>query len=178
MAESITLARPYAKAAFEVALADKALAQWSEMLTTLAAVSADAKVSSLLKNPALTAKQQSDALLEICGDAISDKGQNMIKLLAENRRLGLVAQIRQIFEVFKAAQEKSIDVDVATAFEPSDALVEQLTQALQKRLDRQVKLHAHVDQRLIGGAVIRAGDTVIDNSVRGKLNKLAESLSS
>lgn len=178
MAESITLARPYANAAFEVALADKALAQWSDMLRTLAAVSADAKISRLLKNPALTAEQQSDALLSICGEEVSDKGQNMVRLLADNRRLALLPSIMQIFEVLKAAQEKSIDVDLSTAFALSDALLEQLTQALQKRLDRQVKLHTHVDAQLIGGAVIRAGDTVIDNSVRGKLNKLAESLSS
>jgi F-type H+-transporting ATPase subunit delta len=178
MAESITLARPYANAAFEVAVADKALAEWSGMLKTLAAVTADGKVSTLLKNPALTADKQSDALLAICGNDISAKGKNMIRLLADNRRLPLLPEISEIFEVLKAAKEKSIDVELATAFTLSDALVEQLTQALQKRLDRQVKLHTSVDQSLIGGAVIRAGDTVIDSSVRGKLNKLAESLSS
>ena len=102
----------------------------------------------------------------------------MVRLLADNRRLALMPSIMQIFEVLKAAQEKSIDVELSTAFALSDALLEQLTLALQKRLDRQVKLHTHVDAQLIGGAVIRAGDTVIDNSVRGKLNKLAESLSS
>lgn len=178
MAESITLARPYAKAAFEVAVADKALAEWSAMLGTLAAVAADAKVSSLLKNPSLTAEKQSDALLAICGDEVSDKGKTMVRLLADNSRLPLLPEIAQIFEVLKAAKEKSIDVELSTAFALSDVLLEQLTQALQKRLDRQVKLHTNIDQGLIGGAVIRAGDTVIDNSVRGKLNKLAESLSS
>ena len=178
MAESITLARPYANAAFEVAVADKALAEWSEMLKTLAAVAADDKVSSLLKNPALTAEKQSDALLAICGEEVTAKGKNMVRLLAENRRLPLLPEIAEIFDVLKAAKEKSVDVDLATAYALSDALVEQLTQALQKRLDRQVKLHTSVDQSLIGGAVIRAGDTVIDSSVRGKLNKLAESLSS
>jgi F-type H+-transporting ATPase subunit delta len=178
MAESITLARPYANAAFEVALADKALSDWSSALKTLAAVASDLKVSALLKNPALTAQQQSETLLQLCGDTVTGKCGNLIRLLAENRRLGLIPQITQIFEVLKAAQEKSIDVDLSTAFQLSDALLEQLTKALQKRLDRQVKLHTHVDPGLIGGAVIRAGDTVIDNSVRGKLNKLAESLSS
>lgn len=178
MAESITLARPYANAAFEVAVADKALADWSAMLGTLAAVAADVKVSSLLKNPSLTAEKQSDALLAICGEEVSDKGKTMVRLLADNRRLPLLPEIAQIFEVLKAAKEKSIDIELSTAYALSDALLEQLTQALQKRLDRQVKLHTSVDQGLIGGAVIRAGDTVIDSSVRGKLNKLAESLSS
>jgi F-type H+-transporting ATPase subunit delta len=178
MAESITLARPYANAAFEVAVAGNALAKWSDMLKTLASVASNDKVSQLLKNPALTAEQQSDALLSICGDEISDKGQNLIRLLAENRRLALLPQIAEIFEVLKAAKEKSVDVELSTAYALSDDLVQNLIKALEKRLDRKVKLHTIVDKRLIGGAVIRAGDTVIDNSVRGKLNKLAESLSS
>ena len=178
MAESITLARPYANAAFEVAAADNALAQWSQMLKILAAVSSQPKISELLKSPALTAEKQSDALLSICGDDVSDKGSNMVRLLAENRRLALLPQISELFDTLKDAREKSIDVEVSTAYALSDATVKSLTAALEKRLDRSVKLHSTVDQQLIGGVVIRAGDTVIDNSVRGKLNKLAESLSS
>ena len=178
MAESITLARPYANAAFEVAAADNALAQWSQMLKLLTAVTSQAKISTLLKNPALTAEKQSEALLSICGDNVSGKGSNMVRLLAENRRLALLPQISELFDTLKDAREKSIDVEVSTAYALSDATVKSLTAALEKRLDRSVKLHSTVDQQLIGGVVIRAGDTVIDNSVRGKLNKLAESLSS
>lgn len=178
MAESITLARPYANAAFEVAVAGRSLAKWSAMLKTLASVTANEKVSQLLKNPALTAEQQSAALLSICGTEINPKGKNLVRLLAENRRLALLPQISEIFEVLKAAKEKSVDVELSTAYTLSAALVKKLTKALEKRLDREVKLHTVVDKQLIGGAVIRAGDTVIDNSVRGKLNKLAESLSS
>ena len=178
MAESITLARPYANAAFEVAAADNALAQWSQMLKTLAAVSSQAKISELLKSPALTAQQQSDALLSICGDSVSGKGSNMVRLLADNRRLALLPQISELFDTLKDAREKSIDVEVSTAYALSDAVVTSLTAALEKRLDRTVKLHSTVNKQLLGGVVIRAGDTVIDNSVRGKLNKLAESLSS
>lgn len=178
MAESITLARPYANAAFEVAAADNALAQWSQMLQTLAAVTSQPRISELLKSPALTAEKQSEALLSICGDAISPKGSNMVRLLAENRRLALLPQISELFDTLKDAREKSIDVEVSTAYALNDATVKSLTAALEKRLDRSVKLHSHVDPQLIGGVVIRAGDTVIDNSVRGKLNKLAESLSS
>lgn len=178
MAESITLARPYANAAFEVAAAENALAQWSQMLKTLAAVASQAKISELLKSPTLTAEKQSAALLSICGDAVSGKGSNMVRLLAENRRLALLPQISELFDALKDAREKSIDVELSTAFALSDATVKSLTAALEKRLDRSVKLHSTVNQQLIGGVVIRAGDTVIDNSVRGKLNKLAESLSS
>lgn len=178
MAESITLARPYAKAAFEVAVADKTLTEWSDMLGTLASVSRDTKVSGLLSNPSLTADKQAAVLLDLCGDEVSGKGQQFVRLLAENGRLGLLPQVSELFDLLKAAQEKSVDVEMSTAFPLSDAVVEQLSAALQKRLERQVKLNTTVDEKLIGGVVIRAGDTVIDNSVRGKLNKLAESLSS
>jgi F-type H+-transporting ATPase subunit delta len=178
MAESITLARPYANAAFEVAAADNDLAQWSDMLKMLTAVTSQAKISDLLKRPALSAEMQSDALLQICGDTVSGKGGNLIRLLAENRRLALLPQISELFDTLKDAREKSIDVELSTAYALSDAVVASLTAALEKRLDRTVKLHSTVNKELIGGVVIRAGDTVIDNSVRGKLNKLAESLSS
>lgn len=178
MAESITLARPYANAAFQAAVAEDGLAQWSQMLRTLAAVSVNDKVSALLKHPSLTASQQSQALLDVLGDELTDKGANLIRLLADNRRLALLPQISELFEVLKANRERSVDVELATAYPLSDEVVAQLGQALQKRLDRQVKVRSHVDKHLIGGVVIRAGDTVIDNSVRGKLNKLAESLSS
>lgn len=178
MAESITLARPYAKAAFQVALAENGLAQWSQMLSTLAAVSAHDKVSALLSHPGLTAEQHTDVLRDILGDELTEKGQNLVNLLADNRRLALLPQIFELFEAHKAEHEKSVDVELTTAYALSDELVEQLANALQKRLEREVKIHSHVDKHLIGGVVIRAGDTVIDNSVRGKLNKLAESLSS
>ena len=178
MAESITLARPYANAAFEVAAVDNALAQWSLMLNTLAAVTSQAKISELLKSPALTAEKLSEALLLICGDSVSSKGSNLVRLLAENRRLVLLPQISELFDALKDAREKSIDVEISSAYALSDAVVASLTAALEKRLDRTVKLHRTVNKQLIGGVVIRAGDTVIDSSVRGKLNKLAESLSS
>lgn len=178
MAESITLARPYANAAFEIAAEDNALAQWSQMLRTLATVTADEKVSALLNSPALTADQQTEVLVSVIGDELTDKGRNLVNLLAANRRLALLPEISGIFDDFKAAREKSVDVELQTAYPISDAVVEQLRQALQKKLDRDVKVHSRVDQHLIGGVVVRAGDTVIDNSVRGKLNKLAESLSS
>jgi F-type H+-transporting ATPase subunit delta len=178
MAESITLARPYANAAFEVAAVDNALAQWSLMLKMLAAVTSQAKISELLKSPALTAEKLSEALLLICGDSVSSKGSNLVRLLAENRRLVLLPQISELFDALKDAREKSIDVEISSAYALSDAVVASLTAALEKRLDRTVKLHRTVNKQLIGGVVIRAGDTVIDSSVRGKLNKLAESLSS
>jgi F-type H+-transporting ATPase subunit delta len=138
MAESITLARPYANAAFEVAAVDNALAQWSLMLKMLAAVTSQAKISELLKSPALTAEKLSEALLLICGDSVSSKGSNLVRLLAENRRLVLLPQISELFDALKDAREKSIDVEISSAYALSDAVVASLTAALEKRLDRTV----------------------------------------
>jgi len=178
MAELITLARPYAKAAFEVALQDKDLDGWSKMLGLSAALSADKSVNALLSSPALAGTDQAQALIDVGGDEFVEKGQNFIHLLAQNKRLPLLPQISNLFEEFKANQEKTVDVEVTTAFEVSPEIAEKLAKALSKRLQREIKLETSVDKGLIGGAVIRAGDSVIDSSVRGKLTKLAESMNS
>lgn len=178
MAELTTLARPYAKAAFEVALEAGALESWSKMLGMSAAVTRDEAVSALLKSPSLTSEQVADAFVQVCGDELDAKGKNFVRLLAENRRLVLLPQIAQLFEVLKANQEKSVDVEVTTAFEISSDITSKLAQALKSRLKREINMVTRIDQTLIGGVVIRAGDTVIDSSVRGKLSKLAESMKS
>jgi F-type H+-transporting ATPase subunit delta len=178
MAESITLARPYARAAFEAAKADKDLGAWSRMLALLAAVSANEKVRTQLSTPSLTAEQQSALLITLTGNELTPRVQNLVNLLAENKRLVLLPEISEIFDALKANQEMTVDVELSTAFDLSKDVVTTLTQALQKRLDRQINLQTKVDRHLIGGAIIRAGDTVIDNSVRGKLTKLAEAMNS
>ena len=178
MAELITLARPYAKAAFEVAVQAKDLDGWAKMLRLGAALSADKSVSALLSSPALTHAEQAQTVIDIGGDEFSAKGQNFIHLLAKNKRLTLLPEISSLFEQLKANQEKTVDVEVTTAFEVSSEVAEKLAQSLGKRLQREIKLETFVDKSLIGGAVIRAGDSVIDSSVRGKLTKLAESMNS
>lgn len=178
MAELTTLARPYAKAAFQVALDDNALDDWSRMLSLVAAVTTEERVKLLLQAPALTSEQVADSFVEICGDELSDKGKAFIRLLSENKRLPLLGEILRIFEYLKGQQQKTIDVEVTTAYDISAELSEKLAAALSKRLQREIKLATTTDQELIGGAIIRAGDTVIDSSVRGKLAKLAESINS
>lgn len=178
MAESITLARPYAKAAFEVALAANELGDWSKSLRLLASVGADEVVRKKLLSPSLTATQQAETLIGVCGEELSPKTQNLVRLLAENKRLTLLDEISELFDTMKANQEKSIDVELSTAFELNKDVVNKITQALQTRLNRDIKLQTRVDRNLIGGAIIRAGDTVIDSSVRGKLTKLAEAMNS
>ena len=178
MAEPITLARPYAKAVFQVAVESNDLAGWSQMLRQIALVCKDERVATLLSSPIITAEEQAEKLIGLFGDALTPAAQNVVKVLAYHGRLTLIAEIVELFEALRAQQEKSVDAMVTTAFEVNDATVDALAAALTKSLNREVKLVANVDPSLIGGAIIRAGDTVIDSSVRGKLKKLAESINS
>ena len=178
MAELITLARPYAKAAFEVAMVDSGLENWSKMLAVVASIADNEVVAAMLSSPSLAAEQLAQSLIDVCGDELDGKGQNFIRLLAENKRLSLLPEISTLFEILKANQERAVDVEITTAFEISSEVSNQLAEALKTRLQREINLSTQVNQSLIGGAVIRAGDTVIDSSVRGKLTKLAESMNS
>lgn len=178
MAELSTLARPYAKAAFEYALAQQDLAGWSKQLATAAAVAQAPAVEKLLGSPSLTAEQRAKALLEVCGDALNDKGRNFLRVLAENKRLELLPQIQALFEQLKAQQEKSVDVDVVSAFELDGDTTARLATALRGKLQRDVTINSSVDASLLGGILVRAGDVVIDGSVRGRLAKLAQAMNS
>jgi F-type H+-transporting ATPase subunit delta len=176
MAELSTLARPYAKAAFEYAVEAKDLQGWSDSLALAASVAQQSAVEKLLSSPSVTAAKQADAVQDICGDELATACQNFISILSENRRLQLLPQISQQFEIMKANQEKAVDVDVVAAAKLNAAQKKTLSEALSAKLERKVNLQVSIDKSLIGGAVIRAGDTVIDGSIRGRLTKLAESL--
>lgn len=178
MAELSTLARPYAKAAFEYARAGNDLAGWSQQLATAAAVAATDTMVKVLGSPALTAEQRAQMLIDVCGDALDAKGRNFIKVLADNKRLSLLPEIQALYEELKANQEKSVDVDVVSAFPLDSAMTERLAQALRGKLQRDVTINASVDNALIGGVLVRAGDVVIDGSVRGRLAKLALAMNS
>ncbi len=178
MAELSTLARPYARAAFEYADAKGELQGWSKTLALLAAVVQQDTVERLLSSPSYTAKQQAEKLISVCGEDLSQQLKNYIGALSENRRLLLLPQIQQQFEVLKANREKSVDVTIESATELTVEQQEKLTKALSARLEREVYMQVSVDKSLLGGAVVRAGDTVIDGSIRGRLAKLAEALTS
>lgn len=178
MAELTTLARPYAKAAFEYAHAANELQTWSDMLGLAAAVAQQDGMVKVLASPSYTSEQKGSTFVDVCGDQLNEKGQNFVRVLAENHRLELLPVIDQLFDVFKANQEKSIDVNVATAFELTGDVQDKLAKALSAKLDREVKVSTSVDKSLLGGAVVRAGDTIIDGSVRGRLAKLAEAMNS
>ena len=178
MAELTTLARPYAKAVFAEAQEKSALDAWSSDLATLAAFAADADMAKVLVHPSLTAQQQAQALIDVCGDKLNDAAKNLVAVLAENKRLPLLPEIAALYEEFKAQLQNTVDVVVTSAFELSSEQAEKLAQALKAKLQCDVRMSSEVDESLIGGAIIRAGDLVIDGSVTGKLSKLAEAMKS
>jgi F-type H+-transporting ATPase subunit delta len=178
MAELTTLARPYARAAFEVAAYANSLQLWSDMLKQLANVIKNERVAELLSSPSLTGEQQAKIIIDLCGDEISAQMQNFVTVLSENKRLSLLPEIVGLFDILKAEQERTVDVEITTAFALVEETEKKLAQAIKARLNRDVKIHSQIDKNLIGGMVIRAGDLVIDDSVRGKLHKLAEAMGS
>lgn len=176
MAELTTLARPYAKAAFEAAVEAAKLGDWSSSLTLVAAVVSDPSVKAALSLPSLTGEKQAQLVMDLCGDEIIGQVKNFVAILAENKRIPLMPEIVALFEALKANQEMKVDVNIISAFPLTGPLQEKLAASLKAKLQRDVVLHSETDKSLIGGAVIRAGDLVIDGSVRGKLAKLAESM--
>lgn len=176
MAELSTLARPYAKAAFEFAVKGDDLAGWSSQLATAAAVASSDKMVKVLSSPALTSGQQAQMFIDVCGSDLGDKVQNFVQVLAENKRLALLPQISALFEEFKANREKSVEVNVATVYELDETAKQNLAAKLSGLLDREVTISTTVDKDLIGGVLIRAADVVIDGSIRGRLSKLAEAM--
>jgi F-type H+-transporting ATPase subunit delta len=180
MAETTTIARPYARAAFEEGYASGELPRWSDLLQTATVVAADPSMRVLLVTPQLAYRQKADLLLDICSqvctDGIPAAGRNFLILLAQNHRLGALPHIVVLFEKLRAAAEKTIQAELVSAFPVTDAQRDQIAAGLQARLKRTIVLDCKVDESLIGGAIIRAGDLVIDGSVRGQLQKLATAL--
>lgn len=176
MAELTTLARPYAKAAFDYAREASDLNTWSSGLAVVAAVCREAKVAKLLDSPTLAAEQKASALIDTCGDQLNTQLCSFVKILAENKRLALVGIISELFESLKAKQEKFSDVSIMSAFSLESSVEKVLADKLKTVLMSDVTLKTVVDSSLIGGVIIRSGDTVIDGSVKGKLDNLAEAL--
>lgn len=175
MAEQSTLARPYAKAAFEVAKSTKKLTSWSKSLATLAAVSLDEKVQKSLGNPASTSEGNVELLLKLVpkeGKTI----ENLLSALAEQKRLALLPDVLVQFEKFRADEEQSATVTVSSAYALTAKQEESLKEKLKIKLGRDVQLVIEIDESLIGGVIIRTDDMVIDGSVTGKLAKLAEAM--
>ena len=177
MSELTTIARPYAKAAFDLAVEKGAVESWNEMLFFAGALTSDEQVKALLSGIP-SAKEQADVIIKLGAEQINEQGQNLIKLMAENERLAAIPAVATLYAEFKSDYDKEIDVDVVSATELSAEQQATLSAALEKRFARKVKLNCSVDANTMGGLVIKAGDTVIDGSVRGKLNRLSTTLQS
>ena len=176
MADKSTIARPYAKAAFEAARDRKRLGPWSQALRTAAAVIRDARVESLLGNPRVTPEELAALVIGIADPELDEEGRNFVRTLADNRRLALLPEISARFDALKSEAEGIIDVTVTSAAPLDDAQRRKLAQALERRLGRQVRMQCVTDPALIGGAVLRAGDLLIDVSLRGQLERIAYEL--
>jgi F-type H+-transporting ATPase subunit delta len=178
MAERATIARPYAKAAFEYARDANALAQWSEGLKAAAQIVADPRVAPLTKSPAWSAADLVSLITDVAGAKLDAGMQNFVRVLVENHRLLLLPEIVAHYEVLRSAVENTIDVEVVSAVPLDAAQADKLRAALSTRLKRKVRMQTSVDSTLLGGAMVRAGDLVIDGSLKGRLQRLATELGS
>ena len=176
MADRSTIARPYARAAFEEARADKRLGPWADAINIGAAVVKDPRVQALLDHPRVTPAELAQLVIDIAGASLDQDGQNFVRTLAENRRLGYLPEIAGIFNELKDAEEGIVDVTVTSAAPLDQKQQRSLSEALARKLKRQVRLHTQLDPALIGGAVLRAGDLVIDGSLRTRLDRIATEL--
>jgi F-type H+-transporting ATPase subunit delta len=177
MAEKATIARPYARAAFAYARNANALAAWGGALNTAGAVVADAHVKKLIGNPKVSAAQVLEFLADVLGNKLDPSIRNFFEELLRNRRLVLLPEVAAMFEAMRNEVENIADVQVTSAVALNDAQRARLADSLKKRLKKDVRLHCDVDANLIGGAVIRSGDLVIDGSLRARLAALSGAMS-
>ena len=177
MAENANIARPYAQAVFELADSSGSLGQWSDSLRAMAAVAANPDMKALFINPRISRRDLGNVLIEVCGNRIDKQGENLILLMAKNRRLPVLPEISQQYEILRAEAERSVRAELESALPVSEQEQERIAEALKKRLGRKVDLVCKINEKLVGGAVIRAGDLVIDGSVQARLEKLAATMS-
>ncbi len=178
MAELTTVARPYAKAAFEYAKEHGQLGAWSTQLALAEALVNDAEFADYLSRPSMTVSEQAGALFTACGDGLSAEVRNFLNLVAANKRLLALPTIAELYEVLKAEAENTADVLVISAFALSEEQQRVMSEQLATKLGQKINIRTEVDATLIGGVIVRTGDLVIDASVRGKLTKLSATLNS
>ncbi|PJC85141.1 F0F1 ATP synthase subunit delta [Vibrio sp. HA2012] len=177
MSDLTTIARPYAKAAFDFAVENKQLDLWEQMLTFAAEVTKNEQMSELLTS-SVSAEKLAEIFVAVCGEQVDVHGQNLLKVMAENGRLTALPDVCEQFSLLRKEHEKRVDVEVTSATELTEKQLADIGSKLEQRLERKVNLNCSVDEALLGGVVIRAGDLIIDNSARGQLNRLSDALRS
>ena len=176
MAELATIARPYAEAVFRLARQGNALPAWSDALNLIASVYQDPQMQAAMANPKVSSADMERLMLAICGERIDGVARNLIQLLVHNRRLSLVAQIRELFEQLKLQDEGKLDAKISSAFPMEDTQRNQVVDMLSARFKRKIDATVTVDPDLIGGVKVEVGDKVWDASVRGRLQSMAATL--
>jgi len=177
VADEATIARPYARAAFEYAHAAGQLAAWGDILGRASLVLADERVQPLIGNPHITRADLVAFVVELAGASSNEHATNLVRLLADNGRLALLPEIAAQYAALRAEVENTVDVTVTSALPLTTEQSDKLQQALTRRLRRTVRLSATVDPSLIGGAIVRAGDFVVDGSLRGRVERLGNIMS-
>ena len=172
MADFTTAARPYAKAVFELAKETNQFDAWSGRLEFWSALVVHPDMSQRLEAPGLTQEDRATMIETVAGDEMDDNSRNFIRLLSENNRIALLPDIFGLYESLRAEAEGEIEATVTSAFDLTESQRSSITEALSKRLDRKVRIISDVDKDLIGGAIIRAGDLVIDGSLRGRVENM------
>ena len=176
MAETVTIARPYAEAAFRLAREQGALERWSQMLQLLEMVVQDERIARAIGDPNLTRQQLENLVVGVCGEQLDGSGRNFVQVLVANDRLGVVPAVRTLFEDLKREQEGVLEAQITSAFALDDAQQSALVRRLETKYQRKVSVQVSVDLQLIGGVKIVVGDKVLDASVRGKLDAMAVAL--
>jgi F-type H+-transporting ATPase subunit delta len=176
MAEPSTIARPYAEAAFRLADAQGKLAEWSDALANLAAVAADGRIRAAVGDPNLPDAKVAGLFIGVLAGKLSGEAENFVRVLTENGRLGVLAEIRAQYEVLRNEREGVVEADISTAFEMDAAQLADLVSRLEKKTGRRVKARVSVDKSLIGGVKVAIGDQVIDGSARAQLGALETAL--
>ncbi|HHK9280606.1 TPA: F0F1 ATP synthase subunit delta [Escherichia coli] len=172
MSEFITVARPYAKAAFDFAVEHQSVERWQDMLAFAAEVTKNEQMAELLSGAL------AESFIAVCGEQLDENGQNLIRVMAENGRLNALPDVLEQFIHLRAVSEATAEVDVISAAALSEQQLAKISAAMEKRLSRKVKLNCKIDKSVMAGVIIRAGDMVIDGSVRGRLERLADVLQS
>ena len=176
MAESVTIARPYAQAVFRLASESKELATWSDRLQRLATVAQDPEMDKVIGNPKFSAKQIADLFVSLTDEVGNQELASFVGILAENERLGVLTQIQEIYEQLKSADEGVKDAVVTSAYSLDAAQLNNLMSQLESHFGSKLQPHVEVDPALIGGIKVAVGDQVLDASVRGKLEAMATAL--
>ncbi len=172
MLEKATIARPYANAAFDQAIEEGKLSDWSVMLNLLSVIVSDDNMSAVINNPKLSSEQLYQFFADICRDKLSESGKNFIRVLIDAERINLAVEVFELFEQKRAAAEGISDVGVISAYPLDDDQVSAISESFSKRIGKKIDINTEEDKDLIGGVIIRAGDSVIDASLRGRLKEL------